>query len=242
MIRVVPPAEPANFDSDCRQPGNAWLAAHPNAPSTQFPNHWRQFIAQLCEGFGKRCGYLAMWDMSGTVDHFLSTHTHPNLAYEWSNYRYVAGWVNCSKQAIGQQVLDPFRVRDEWFEIDLRSLHLRLTQAIPRRFRARAAFTLSRLRLDYGPRVIEQRQTYYGLFQTGQMTLGLLEMMAPLLATAVRREWLLNHLGMNPPVSRTQAATICQVTSTQVRPLLRAWTRAGHLVAQGRGRNVHYRL
>jgi hypothetical protein len=242
MMRVTPPAEPANFDHDCRQPGNTWLAAHPNAPPPSLPDHWRLFIPELCAGFENRCGYLAMWDMNGTVDHFLSMYTHQHLAYEWSNYRYLTGWVNSSKQAIDELILDPFRVRDEWFEIDLPSLHLRLTQAVPPRFRARAAFTISRLRLDYGPRVIQQRQTYYGLFQAGQMTIGQLEIMAPLLATAIRRKWVVNHLTNNPPVSQQQAAVICQVTVAQVRPLLRVWTHAGHLVVQGRGRNVGYRL
>jgi hypothetical protein len=241
VIRVAPSPEPANFHQNCRLRGNAWLAGDPNLQA-KLPNHWRQFIPDLAAGFGNRCGYLVMWDMNGTVDHFLGGPAHRNLAYEWSNYRYAAGWVNSSKKLLNQRVLDPFRVRDEWFEIDLASLHLRATPAIPPTFRARAAYTLTRLRLDHGPRVIQQRQTYYGFYQAGQMPLGQLEIMAPLLATAVRREMLRTHLATNQPVSRAQAAQICQVTTAQIIPLLRAWRLAGHLVAQGHGRGVRYRL
>ncbi len=241
MIRVAPSTEPANFHQSCRQPGNAWLVGNPD-PQAKLPNHWRQFIPDLAAGFGNRCGYLAMWDLIGTVDHYLSTHTNRTLAYEWSNYRYATGWVNSSKQALGSEILDPFRVREEWFEIDLASLHLQATSAIPPTFRERATFTLKRLQLKHGPRVIKQRQTYYGLYQAGQMPLGLLEIMAPLLATAVRREMLRTHLATNPPVSRAQAAQICQVTIAQIIPLLRSWRLVGHLVAQGHGRAVRYRL
>jgi hypothetical protein len=217
------------------------LAANPN-PKSKLPNYWRQFIPDLCAGFANRCGYLAMWDLNGTVDHYLPVTRRRNLAYEWSNFRYVTGWVNSSKQAVMGRVLDPFRVRDDWFEIDLASLHLRLTAAVPARFRPRAAYTIRRLRLDYGPRVVRQRQTYLNFYRGGQLSLAQLQVQALLIAAAVRLEMLVTFLATNPPASTAQAAVVCGTTVAQIQPLLRAWVRAGHLQVQGRGRGVRYRI
>ncbi|WP_228019853.1 hypothetical protein [Sphaerospermopsis sp. LEGE 08334] len=51
------------------------------------------------------------------LEHFLSCENHRHLAYEWTNYRFVSGWVNSSKGTLDNQVLDPFEVEDDWFEI-----------------------------------------------------------------------------------------------------------------------------
>jgi hypothetical protein len=134
MIPVTPPPEPPDFDQECRVPGRHWLATHAPAANERLPSYWRPFITDLCTGFNSRCGYLAMLDLDGTVDHYISTGQDRNLAYEWANYRYATGWLNSSKQQLDRAVLDPFEVREEWFEIDLASLHLRLTPAVPARW------------------------------------------------------------------------------------------------------------
>jgi hypothetical protein len=240
MIPVALPPEPPTFDATCRVRGNDWLAAHPD-PEDDPPSYWRAFLPDLCAGFGNRCAYLAMWDLNGTVDHYLSVADRRDLAYEWSNYRYATAWLNSSKQALDRQVLDPIRVRDEWFEIDLASLHLRLTPAVPARIRPVAEFTVRRLKLDYGRRVIEQRRTYRNLFEQGDMDLEDLDREAPLIATAVRRERLLTHLTAHPSVSREEVDAVCQTTEQRSKELLRIWRCAGHLVRNGRGRGVRYR-
>src|SRR5262249_32221981 len=120
VIRVEPPGEPDGFDQRCRRPGKRWLASHPvGDPPSRF---WSPFIKDLREAFQTRCGSSAMWDPNGAVDHFLSCKKHRRLSFEWTNYRYVSGWINSSKQALDERVLDPFLVRDEWFEIILPSL------------------------------------------------------------------------------------------------------------------------
>lgn len=45
-----------------------------------------------------RCGYSAMFEPVGTVDHFVSVDEDMQLAYDWGNYRYASGWINSSKQ------------------------------------------------------------------------------------------------------------------------------------------------
>jgi hypothetical protein len=242
MIPVEETDPPANFDAECRQPGLRWLAAHPPWGGDRLPNYWREFIPDLCNAFHKRCGYLAMLDMNGTVDHFLSTDSQRHLAYEWSNYRYATGWLNSSKQTLDQAILDPFEVMEEWFEVDLASLHLKVTPAIPKRLARRAAFTINRLGLDYGRRTIQNRTHYYTEYRNGAFPLDYLEQIAPLLATAVRRETLRAHLAATPSVSRQDIADVCSTTHTRAMALARIWRLAGHLRALGRGRNVRYQL
>ncbi len=238
MIGIEKPAEPATFNAECRLPGNAWLAAHPTGtPPGQL---WRPFVMALCAGFHNRCGYTAMWSLDGTVDHYLSQDNHRGSAFEWSNFRYIAGWLNSSKQALDRQVLDPFKVKDEWFEIDLQSLVLRLTPCVPNRVRPRAQFTLTRLHLADGDRVYNQRKTYYDLFTAGNLPLDVLHRFAPLLATAIRRERVLNHLAANPQISINEVTTLIETSRGDAMHLIRIWVRAEHLRIQGRGPGVRY--
>jgi hypothetical protein len=241
MTPVARPPEPPNFHARCRLRGQQWLAAHPPGSNAPLPNYWRGFVMELGAGFHHRCGYLAMLDLAGTVDHFRSTKYQRHLAYEWTNYRYATGWLNSSKQTIDAAVLDPFQVREEWFEIDLASLHLKLTPAIPKRLVDRAALTIKRLQLDRGRRTIGMREYYYHKYQNGDFPLDYLEQVAPLISTAVRRERLLAHLAVYPSVSLQELANVCGTTLARATALGRMWRLTGHLRAMGRGRNVRYR-
>lgn len=129
-----------------------------------------------------------MLNLNGTVDHYLSCKNYPHLAYEWSNYRYVAGWVNSSKQNADDTVLDPFEVQDDWFEVQLPSLLLTTTEHIPEEYREKAEFTLQRLQLVNGKSVMRQREAWYRLYCEGKLTLSGLEEVAPLLARAIWRQ------------------------------------------------------
>jgi len=239
MIRMEPPTEPLTFDADCRQPGATWLDA--NAVGDPPSRFWRPFVMDLCRGFGNRCGYSAMWDLNGTVDHYLSQENYRDLAFEWSNFRYIAGWLNSSKQALDRQVLDPFQVRDEWFEILLPSLIMRLTTCVPQSIRPTAEFTLRRLHLADGDRIYEQRQIYYDKFRTANRPISWLEELAPILATAVRRERVRDHLATDNSASIEEIQQICETNREHARHLIRLWGLAGYLRAIGRGRSVRYR-
>lgn len=241
MIPILMPTVPPTFNQLCRDPGLQWLAAHRPNGSVRPPNYWREFIPDLCRGFGYRCGYLAMLDMNGTVDHFLSTEKNPSLAYEWSNYRYATGWLNSSKQTLDDEVLDPLMVREEWFEIDLASLHLGLTPAVPARLKDITAFTIHRLKLDWGSRIISNREKYYNWYRTGVFSLDYLEEVAPLIAPAVRRETLMAYLTVHQTIARGDVGNMCGVSVARGAELATVWRLAGHLEALGRGRNVRYR-
>jgi hypothetical protein len=122
------------------------------------------------------------------VDHFLSCKHERHLAYEWSNYRFAAGWINSSKQNVDGEVLDPFELENGWFEILLPSLQLVLTDKIPRKLRAKARFTIERLHLKDDERVLRQREAWYRLYREGDLTLDGLHQVAPLVAAAVEKQ------------------------------------------------------
>ena len=190
MKRFIPPPEPPDFDARVRQPGEQWLAhsldENGKLPKgTRPPGRWGEFKNQLADGFGNLCAYSVMYEPVGTVDHYQSCENHPRLAYEWSNYRYLSGWINSSKGTQDEKVLDPFQVKDDWFEILLPSLQLVLTNAVPQEELHRARFTLERLHLRDDERIIRQRQQWYQMYLDDKLSLEGLADVAPLIARAV---------------------------------------------------------
>jgi hypothetical protein len=184
VIPVAPVAEPASLDEAARKPGNAWLAQH---PGTRRPrDYWSRFRGILAEGFANRCGYSAMHEPVGTVDHFRSYTTDPQLTYEWANYRFASQWLNSSKGS--GEVLDPYEIEEGWFEILLPSLQLVLTDKIPPAVRARAEATLKRLPIEHDERIVKQRRRWYQQYQEGKLSLEGLSDNAPLIAAAVRKQ------------------------------------------------------
>jgi hypothetical protein len=186
MIPVKPVPKPGTFESKAGKPGRAWLQANPDAARPR--DYWTPFLADLGEGFTGRCGYAAMLDPTGgTVDHYLSFKSRPDLAYEWTNLRFASQPLNASKKAADETVLDPYSVSDGWFEILLPSLQMRVTDVVPAAERARAEYTIQRLRLRDGERVIRWRRSWYEMYLAGKLTLEGLEEVAPLIAAAVRK-------------------------------------------------------
>ncbi|MBE2254208.1 MAG: hypothetical protein IAE78_32060 [Myxococcus sp.] len=186
MIKVSRPPEPERFNIHCRLRGQSWLEKHPH--QRRLPDYWSEFRHELADGFKQRCGYSAMWIPEGQVDHFRSTSKNRGLAYEWDNFRYSAGWINQSKQTVDDAVIDPFEVKDDWFEIILPSLQLVVTKKVPASLREKAEYTIVRLRLRDDERVIRQRRSWFEAWERGDITLEELRRRAPLIAAAVQRQ------------------------------------------------------
>ena len=187
MIGVKHVPEPAGFDEKVRKPGNKWLRS--NSKAVRPKPLWISFIGELRDGFNGLCAYAALYDATGgTVDHYRSFKNHRSLAYEWDNYRFASATLNASKKDADDSILDPYEVRAGWFEIILPSLQLRATDAIPERFREKAEFTLKRLKLRDGERIIRWRRSWYEMYENGELTLNGLRKMAPLIADAVDRQ------------------------------------------------------
>lgn len=204
MIPVVRPTEPVRFDAECRQPGQRWQRA--NASAKRPRALWAPFTAELADAFQNLCGYSALIDHTGgTVDHYLSVKARPDLAYEWSNYRFANQAMNASKRNADAQVLDPFEIGEGWFEVILPSMQLRMTELVPQSLRAKAEFTLDRLGLRHGERVVRARRAWFAMYQSGELTLAGLRLCAPLVAAAVDKTT--SRASPRRPRSRTQGQT-----------------------------------
>lgn len=186
MIPTAKVKKPKDFEVKVKVPGDQWLKDNQKAKRPKAL--WAPYTKDLAEGFSNLCGYAAMFDPTGgTVDHYLSFKNHPKKAFDWSNYRFASGTLNSSKRNADDAVLDPFEVQGGWFEIELPSMQMRVTDAVPAAFRAKAAYTLKRLGLRDGERVIRWRRSWYALYEKGDLTLDGLRQMAPLIATAVEK-------------------------------------------------------
>lgn len=192
MIRVAPTPPPEGFDERCRDRGLAWLEAHPSALTEGRPHpYWQEFLPQLRRAFGERCGYLGLYIASGTVDHFRAWKGVDGaaLAYAWDNYRYADFTINSAKKpAWDGQLLYPFEVEDDWFEVLLPSCQMRLVEDnIPPALRARARFTLDKLRLATHEDWVRLRSEWLQLYEAGDLSLEGLRRVAPQVARAVER-------------------------------------------------------
>jgi hypothetical protein len=189
MIRVKPSKAPNTFDAKCRKPGKKWLAA--NAGYRRPKDYWSQFEPQLRGAFGDRCGYCAMVTMKSQVDHFipvaiLKIRKQDQRAYDWKNFRYGEGVLNQRKS--NHLVLDPFKVRNNWFQIQLPSLQLLLTNAVPKTQRKLAEFTIERLGLRDSEVVVRYRRKWFEMYCRRKMTLEGLKEVAPMIAKSVERD------------------------------------------------------
>jgi hypothetical protein len=187
MMPVAKVPEPDCFDRKVRQPGKKWLSANPDAARPK--PLWNECLGSLEEGFGGLCGYAAMFDPTGgTVDHYLSCSKHPKLTYEWSNYRFASAPLNASKKTADDAVLDPYEVGEGWFKIILPSMQMLLTDAVPPAHRVKAEYTIKRLKLRDGERIIRWRRQWYDMYLSGKLTLEGLRQVAPLIAEAVAKQ------------------------------------------------------
>ncbi len=184
MIPVKPVPEPVEFDERARKPGTAWLAQ--NAGAKRPRDYWSPFREILADGYQHRCAYVAMYTMFGTVDHFRSCKTHPELAYEWTNYRYADPWVNGIKRH--HEVLDPHEVGEGWFEILLPSMQLVATDKVPTEYKVIVERTLKILGLGHDERLLRVRRQWYKMYLQNGLSLEGLRKIAPLIAAAVEKQ------------------------------------------------------
>lgn len=169
MKRFEPPEEPAKFRERAVVRGHDWLARNPDGRPADY---WSEFRRELGEGFGRLCAYSVLFTPQGTVDHFVSVDEDRSQAYDWGNLRYAAQWLNSSKQDLeSSQLIDPFEVENDWFEIILPSLQLVPTSEVPDDELAKVEFIIERLHLRDDERVLSQRREWYRMYQDNELTL-----------------------------------------------------------------------
>lgn len=190
MIPVKRVEEPPEFEQRTRMPGHAWLQAKDYLHRSRPHDFWSWCAEPLREAFHERCGWLAMYIADGHVEHFVSwnecKHDEPQLAYEWSNYRYILPRLNSRKQH-RPGLLDPFEVGSGWFRVELPSLLLVCTEVIPPPLRARAQQTIDDLGLvgRGDSRVRRLRRGWLQQYRHNRLSLTGLSDVAPLVGDAV---------------------------------------------------------
>ncbi|MCM2363991.1 MULTISPECIES: hypothetical protein [Pseudomonas] len=216
--------EPALFHEKCREKGREWLLQNPDKERPR--DLWTAFKPLLAEGFSDRCAFGAMWIPDGTVDHFVSCNEDMTLAYEWSNYRYMSGWLNSSKNKTpAADLLDPFDVREGWFEVLLPSLQLVVTDEVPVAFREIARKTLASLPIRDDERLLKSRREWLKMYEDEELTLEGLRRKAPLIAAAIDKRAPPSNPVECPSPSRRQVRDAyeyaCMSAQQKVRELIR---------------------
>jgi hypothetical protein len=190
VIRVVSKPEFPAFGARVRVPGAAFLATCPSPTSEQFRknNFWSRAARELHAAYAGVCAYTAMFlPEQGTVDHFLPKALHPQLAYEWSNFRLAGGRVNnCKGNLVG--IVDPFDVEDDWFYMDIPACLLRPNPVLAQLLRSRIAQTINSLRLNDDDSYAQERCNILMEYARGDVSLGFLERRYPFLAKEVKRQ------------------------------------------------------
>lgn len=185
--------EPPFFNTNCREPGGAFLVAYPEKDPHEKSEWWSQFKPDLAKHFSHRCGWLGTSiGLTGAVDHYHGCGNrrgkpsqHRDRAFEWTNYRYASGTINSLKNNHDDKILDPCEIEDDWFEVILPNFTLRFTDAVPENLREKAKFTIKTLQLFNH----EARWTRYDWYRRywENRCLASLERDAPLVAVAVKK-------------------------------------------------------
>ena len=96
------------------------------------------------------CAYSCFrlyWTGGATVDHMVPISRAPELAYEWCNYRLSCSVMNSRKRDF-EDVLDPFKVQDGWFRIELDGFQVCPGKGIAPEVRKAVNATIARLGLN----------------------------------------------------------------------------------------------
>lgn len=190
MIRVTPQNEYPGFDVQVRQPGAAFLllCPHPNSKQFKKKNYWGRAAKELHAAYTGICAYTAIYlPEQGSVDHFFPTSTHPQLAYEWANYRLASSRVNTTKSNQAG-IVDPFEVQDNWFFIDIPSCMLKPNPNLEKALRSRISSTINSLRLNSDDAYVQERCSILIEYATEAIALGFLTRRYPFLAKELVRQ------------------------------------------------------
>lgn len=186
MIHVEPQPEPPDFDGLVRKPGLEALAQG----QSPLPPYWRHCLKDLHRVYRGICAYLCIWIPPGTgarsADHFVAKSSHPELAYEWSNYRLVTQLMNSRKGAF-QEVLDPFEIPNGWFVLELLFLQVLPNPELGETIRAKVQTTIDRLRLN-DTECLSARASYYDDYLSGDVSFRFLEKRCPFVAIELKRQ------------------------------------------------------
>ena len=188
MIKVSLQPEPRNFDTNVRQLGNRLLSRGIPTSSKGYKNYWKKISHDLHRAYRGVCAYSCMYIMPpGSVDHFLPKVQHPNLAYEWSNYRLSSPRVNQHK-GDSLDVIDPFNVQEGWFVLDFPSCLVKASDDLPEVIFNQVENTIRVLKLNDDDTLVQERCDIMLEYSDGAVTIDFLSRRYPFLAQEIIRQ------------------------------------------------------
>ena len=173
MIRVEEKPEPPGFHAAVRQPGLRAIAEmvgevpvpprtkgrrykkiadrRDKIPAKRFPALWTKALNDLMTAYNRICAYscFRIHPVTGSrsVDHMAAKSRRWDQVYEWKNYRLASSLLNARKREFGD-VLDPFLIGDDWFELELVGFQVKPAKHLSPAIRAQVRATIDRLGLD----------------------------------------------------------------------------------------------
>jgi 5-methylcytosine-specific restriction endonuclease McrA len=197
MIPVQQQPEPEDFSERVRRPGKAFLRRVPHPTNKQWRGreYWRRALPDMRIAYKCVCAYCAHWISSATeghtIDHFVPKAGHPGLAYEWSNFRYVALKFNARKGT--RSILDPFRLEPNWFILDFDSFLVKPNPDLRSDQRTAVQRTIDILKLNDDEDCVELRQYCVEWLLNGEISFAHLQRTAPFIAYELERQGLVNQ-------------------------------------------------
>jgi hypothetical protein len=193
VIHVDQKPEPDDFNQKVRVPGDKFLKKSPNPQGKNaWKNHeyWQESLNDLYDAYHHVCSYTAAWmpspQSSRTVDHFIPKSVNPEKAYEWSNFRLSCARANTWK-GTHQDILDPFKIGDDWFIIDFSLLEVKPNPNLDPEIQQAVTITIERLKLN-GSDCTRGRETWFNEFCNGCISFEFLERRAPFIAYELKRQ------------------------------------------------------
>jgi uncharacterized protein (TIGR02646 family) len=193
MLPILRKNEPDEFHELVRAPGHLFLAEkpHPRVAEWKGKEYWQKSLPQMRAAYNSICAYCACWipysTGSQSVDHFISKKTRPDLAYEWSNYRYSSTRFNSRKGT--KTILDPFTLPAEWFVIDFTTLFIKPNSGtLTAAQKQQVENTIEILHLNDDDELVRERQEYYHCYLTGEILYSYLVEKAPFIGYEIHRQ------------------------------------------------------
>lgn len=213
MIHLEVAPEPAWFKEKVREPGENALALLAGRPTphkrlgrpilptkmvngVQVPktiadfDYWADCLEELHDVYRGICAYYCFRVEKAShphTDHFVAkSDVCDDQAYEWKNYRLACGHANSCKQA-HPDVLDPAKIEDGWFQLDVLTEGVRADVGLDDEVRKMVDHTILRLELDKG-RALAVRKHAMSHFRAGRVQLEFLAMDHPFLAKELLRQ------------------------------------------------------
>ena len=158
--------------------------------SESFPAFWREGLDDMMLAYNQLCAYMATYiekvTGAATVDHMIPRSVEWSQVYEWDNYRLACSLMN-SRKNDAIFVLDPFRVRSGWFEIEFVGFQVKPAAMLSSLIRGRVEKTITRLRLNDRD-CQDLRRNYVIEYETKQISFAHLTRRAPFIAMELRRQ------------------------------------------------------